>query len=126
MDGPNEVESSRVRKPTQIGEKFEGILKGRKTLTGHNGKPYTQFLFDQMETDIKFKLSGAVLESKLAGVPDGSQVLLTFREHLLRLFGGSLGRRRRLGLDIKGRSEDKHGATSESMQISRRPPPRVP
>jgi hypothetical protein len=33
-----------------------------------------------METDIEFKLSGAVLESKLAEVPDGSQALLTFKE----------------------------------------------
>jgi hypothetical protein len=32
-----------------------------------------------METDIEFKLSGAVLESKLAEAPDGSQVLLTFK-----------------------------------------------
>jgi hypothetical protein len=75
----NEVESSGVWKPTVVGDKFEGILKGRKILTGQNNKPYTQFLFEQMETDIEFKLSGAVLESKLADVPDGSQVLLTFK-----------------------------------------------
>ena len=75
----NEVESSGVWKPTQVGDKFEGILKGRKTLMGQNGKEYTQFIFEQLESDIEFKLSGAVLESKLAEVADGSQVLLTFK-----------------------------------------------
>jgi hypothetical protein len=75
----SEVESSGVWKPTEIGAKFEGILKSRKTLTGQNNKEYTQFTFEQSETGIEFKLSGAVLESKLAEVEDGKQVLLTYK-----------------------------------------------
>jgi hypothetical protein len=54
-------------------------LKSRKLLTGSNGKEYTQFTFEQLETGEEFKISGAVLENKLAQVEDGKQVLLTYK-----------------------------------------------
>jgi hypothetical protein len=75
----NEVETAGVWKPTVVGDRFEGILKSRKVLPGTNGKDYTQFTFGQLETGEEFKLSGAVLENKLAHIEDGSQVLLTYK-----------------------------------------------
>jgi hypothetical protein len=39
----------------------------------------TQFTFEQREIGEEFKLSGAVLENKLAMVEDGHQVLLTYK-----------------------------------------------
>jgi hypothetical protein len=54
-------------------------LKSRELLPGSNGKDYTQFTFEQLQTGDESKLSGAVLENKLANVEDGKQVLLTYK-----------------------------------------------
>jgi hypothetical protein len=63
---------------------------GRRQVRGHLEGPQNPHRAEQQgvhtvlvravgESGIEFKLSGAVLESKLAEVPDGSQVLLTFK-----------------------------------------------
>jgi hypothetical protein len=73
----DEIESGGVWKPTKIGDKLEGVLRERTVLPGRNDKDYTLFTIETEEGDVK--ISGAVLESKLAEVADGSKILVTYK-----------------------------------------------
>jgi hypothetical protein len=75
----NEVESGGVWKPEVVGERLEGVLKSRKMASGRNGEDYTIFTIEEEGTGEERKVSGAVLESKLAVVEDGSKILLTYK-----------------------------------------------
>jgi hypothetical protein len=75
----NEVESGGVWKPEVVGDKLEGVVKSRKTAMGRNNEEYTIFTIVQEGTDEERRVSGAVLETKLGTVEDGSKVLLTYK-----------------------------------------------
>jgi hypothetical protein len=79
MSGYKEVESGGMWKPEEVGAKFEGVLKSREVKRGQNDKDYTLFTFEEHETGNEVKVSGSVLENKLAEVPDGARVLLTYK-----------------------------------------------
>lgn len=74
----NEVESGGSWKPKEVGEKLEGVLKSRQVLDGRNNQPYTLFTIEDIEGNER-KVSGAVLESKLEDVEDGTKILLTYK-----------------------------------------------
>jgi hypothetical protein len=74
----NEVESAGAWKPTEIGDKLEGVLKGRQSVPGKNNKDYTIFTIED-EEGAERKVYGAVLESKLAEVEDGTKIQLTYK-----------------------------------------------
>jgi hypothetical protein len=77
--GYNEIDTKGGSwKPTFVGQKLEGVLKSRTVQKGSNDRDYTQFHVIEEETDQEYLLWGAVLESKLAEVPDGSKILVTF------------------------------------------------
>lgn len=61
----------------QIGDKLEGIIKSRETKKGQNGE-YTAFTIENAEGEA-FRLWGAVLETKLGQLEDGTKVLLTYK-----------------------------------------------
>jgi hypothetical protein len=75
----NEVESGGVWKPENVGDKLEGVLKSRESRTGQNDKEYISFTIAEEGTDKEVKVSGSVLENKLAEVKDGARVLLTYK-----------------------------------------------
>jgi hypothetical protein len=75
----NEVETGGVWKPKEVGEKLEGVLKSRRTAKGQNSKDYTIFTIEERETGEERQVSGAVLESKLASIDDGTKVILTYK-----------------------------------------------
>ena len=45
----------------------------------YDGEDYTLFTIEEMGTGEERKVSGAVLESKLADIADGTRVLLTYK-----------------------------------------------
>ena len=65
--------------PENVGDKLEGVLESRETKPGKNGEDYTLFFIVEEGTGEKRAVSGAVLESKLGGVEDGSKLLLTYK-----------------------------------------------
>jgi hypothetical protein len=75
----NEVETGGVWKPKEVGEKLEGVLKSRQKLPGRNNEDYTLFTIEEAETREEIKVSGAVLESKLGAIEDGTRILLTYK-----------------------------------------------
>lgn len=75
----NEVESGGVWKPKEVGEKLEGVLKSRKKAMGRNNEDYTIFTIEEVATSEERNVSGAVLESKLAEIADGTKILLTYK-----------------------------------------------
>jgi len=75
----NEVETGGVWKPEVVGDKLEGVLKGRKTAQGRNGEAYSIFTIVEEGTGEERLASGAVLDSKLGNVEDGSKILLTYK-----------------------------------------------
>jgi hypothetical protein len=74
----NEVESGGVWKPKDVGEKLEGVLKSRKIALGKNNVNYTIFTIEEPNGEER-NVSGAVLESKLADIEDGTKILLTYK-----------------------------------------------
>ena len=74
----NEIESGNKWIPKELGEKLEGVLKEREVKDGRNNQKYTLFFIEKPDGEVK-SVSGAVLESKLGGVEDGSKLLLTYK-----------------------------------------------
>jgi len=73
-----EVEGSGKWDWEKVGE-FEGKLVGSEPRTGQNGKEYILFTLKESTSGEEFKMSGIVLEGKLAKVAEGDKVHIVYK-----------------------------------------------
>ena len=72
-----EVESEGSWSPAE-GDKLEGVIASRLTKKGQNEKDYTEFTIETDEGE-HIRIWGAVLETKLGQLEDGTKVIITYK-----------------------------------------------
>lgn len=79
MGNWKEVEQGNVWKPEVVGEKLEGTIKSRETRKGQNDADYISYTLTRTEDGEDVRTSSKGLDGKLANIPDGEHVLITYK-----------------------------------------------